>query len=1223
VIRSLPSLILTVFCLLLSFHIAQAQSISGTVNSYAQVTNLTGNNVTVGSAAGFNAGDRVLLIQMKGATINTANTAAYGNLTNLNDAGNYELSTIDSVSGNVVTLMATPCQSYDPTGRVQLIRVYTDTNATVTGNLTCQPWNGTTGGVVVLEITDTLTLNADIDVTGDGFRGGAFVTGGFSCGDQNYISNSQGGSKGEGITDFVGGQTHSRGKQANGGGGSNRGNCGAGGGGNGGAGGLGGYVWSGCGNTTIQGVGGLSLPATNGKAFLGGGGGGGFRDNGQTVSSGSNGGGLIYILAGTVIGNGNVLRADADQVVTVTNDEGAGAAGAGGTILMDVGNYAGFGGILLSAIGGTGGYTFNNIFTGNCHGPGGGGGGGIVWLNQTATPVGVVANTNPGVAGIVSNPAQSCFNTTYGATDGTPGSLLFNLAPPAGAIVDLGSDTTLCTGDTLVLAPGAFTTYTWSDSSTADTLAISTAGQYAVTVTNGCGFAIDTIDVSIAPLPTPDLGNDTTVCSGTNVTFSPGTFAAYVWQDNTTNPTLVSGTTGQISVTVTDTNGCQAADTALLTVNPLPTVNITGNLSYCLFDSTQLDAGPGFTAYNWSNGATTQTIFASSPGPYSVTVTDANGCQNSDTVIVSVLALPVIGLGNDITVCEGTPVTLNASPLFSGYLWQDGSTNQTFSPTVTGTYSVTVTDANGCQDRDTIEVTFNPNPVVDLGPDQAVCIGQSATFTTGLPSSWSYVWQDGTTPQSYIASNAGNYAVTVTDPNGCSGSDNANLVVNPLPTPDLGPDFQLCAGNVQVSPSGGPYNLYQWQDGSTNPTFNVPGPGTYSVTVTDGNGCENSDDVLVTPGVATIDLGNDTTICDGDVITLQSGPGWVSVVWEDGSTGGLHTVGAIGTYSITVVDPLGCVATDDMDIVGLVPYPTPNLGADTVLCVGTTLTADAGPGDTYQWSTGATTQTIDIPASPGLYQVTVTVAPGCSSVDGILITQSLPLPQADLGTQQQFCAGDSPSFDVSNTFPATYLWSTGETTPDVTVYTSGTYSVSVTNVCGTAIDSVDILPVIFPPQPDLGPDTNMCNEILTLDAGVVAPNYLWGNGASTPIVSAFHPGTYFVTASNQCGSGSDTIVIVELCEPRLFFPNAFTPDGNGTNDDFGPVGEIVTEYSMSIYDRWGKLIFISNSQNDYWDGTISGQPVSEGAYVWVTSYSYTYRGVTRTIDQSGTVTLYR
>lgn len=1220
-IRFLPSFILIALCCTLNFHRAEAQSISGTVNTYAQVTNLTGNNVTVGSAVGFNAGDRVLLIQMKGAAINSTNTAAYGDLNNINDAGNYELSTIDSVSGNVVTLMASPCQTYDPTGRVQLIRVYADTNATVTGTLTCQPWNGTTGGVIVLEIMDTLTLNADMDVSGDGFRGGNFVTGGFSCGDQNYITGGQGGNKGEGVADFLAGQTHNRGKQANGGGGSNRGNCGAGGGGNGGFGGLGGFVWSGCGNMTIQGVGGLMLPLVNGKAFLGGGGGGGFRDNGQTTASGSNGGGLIYVLAGTVIGNGNDMIADADDVITVTNDEGAGAAGAGGTVLLDIANYVGA--LNLSATGGLGGNTFNNIFTGNCHGPGGGGGGGLVWFSQAAAPAGVVTNTNGGNAGTVTNPAQSCFNTTYGASNGTNGPTLLNLAPPAGAIVDLGNDTLICTGDTLVLAPGAFTTYLWSDTSAADTLAITTAGQYAVTVTNGCGFAIDTIEVTLAPLPTPDLGNDSTVCAGGSVVFTPGTYPGYVWQDNSTNPTFSASVTGQISVTVTDTNGCQAADTALLTVNPLPVVNITGNLSACAGDSTQLDAGPGFTAYNWSNGGTNQTIFASTAGPYTVTVTDANGCQNSATVNVTINSLPVVGLGLDISVCAGTPVTLNASNLFTAYLWQDASTNQTFSPTVTGTYSVTVTDGNGCQDSDTIIVTFNPNPVVDLGPDQAVCIGQSATFTTGFPGSWSYAWQDGSFNQSYIATTAGNYSVTVTDPNGCVGNDNANLVVNPLPTPDLGPDFQLCAGNVQISPSGGPYNLYQWQDASTNPTFNVPGPGTYSVTVTDGNGCENSDNVSVTPGVATVDLGNDTTICDGDVITLQSGPGWISVLWEDGSSGGLHTVGAVGTYSITAVDLLGCIATDNISILGLVPYPTPNLGNDTVLCVGTTLTADAGPGDTYQWSTGATTQSIDIPASPGLYQVTVTVAPGCSSVDGILITQSLPLPQANLGNAQQFCAGDSTIFDVTNTFPATYLWNSGATTPDLTVYNSGTYVVSVTNVCGVAIDSVNVLPVIFPPQPDLGPDTNMCNEVLTLDAGVIAPNYLWGSGALTQIVSAYHPGTYYVTASNQCGSGSDTIVIVDLCEPTLFFPNAFTPDGNDLNDAFGPVGEAVEAYSMSIYDRWGNLVFVSNSQNDYWNGTIGGQPVSEGAYVWVTSYTYTYRGVTRTIDQKGTVTVYR
>lgn len=1192
------------------------------VNSYAQVTNITANNVTVGSAAGFAAGDRVLIIQMKGASITTTNTANYGDITAYNDAGNYELATITGVAGNVITLGSVPCQTYNTTGRVQLVRVFQSTNATVNAPLTCQPWNGFSGGVVALEITNTLTLNANIDVSGAGFRGGNSTVGGFSCNDAAYVSGGgQGGGKGEGIADFVANQINSRGKQANGGGGANRGNSGAGGGGNGGSGGLGGFTYSGC-TPGNRGIGGISHLQANGRAFLGGGGGGGFRDNGQTVTAGVEGGGIVYIIAGTLSGNGNDILSNGATVTGITNDEGAGAAGAGGSILLSVGTYTGA--LNLRATGGVGGNTFNNIFTGNCHGPGGGGGGGVVWFSQGAAPAGVNTFTTGGNSGLVTNPVQPCFNQPHGASDGTAGAVLFNLAPPLGASVFLGADTTICTGDTLLLNPGTYNSYLWQDASTNPTYEVTTAGQYEVTVTSGCGIAIDTINVSLAPLPVPQLGNDTAICIGNGVTFNPGTFSGYLWQDNTANPTLIGTTSGQYEVTVTDAAGCSAADTVILTVNPLPVVNITGNLNYCQNDSTQLDAGPGFTNYVWNTTSSNQTIFATFPGNFSVTVTDANGCQNSDLVNVSVNPLPPLNLGGNLTICDGTPVVLDAGPGMSSYLWSDNSMNQTLSPTTSGTYIVTITDGNGCQNIDSSIVVFNPNPIVNLGNDTSICTGSNVIFDAGGGFT-NYVWQDNSGLQNYVAVQAGNYSVTVTDGNGCQGSDDVNLSLYANPTPSLGANFELCAGNVQLSPTGGPYTGYVWQDASTNPTFNALGPGLYEVTVTDANGCQGQDDVLVVPGIATVDIGNDTIPCEGDPVMLSAGPLWVSVIWEDGTPGTFHSVSGVGTYSVTVVDTIGCIATDTMEITSEVPYPSPDFGPDTVLCVGTSLTVDAGPGDSYIWANGSTSQTQVIPASPGLYQVTVTVAPGCSTIEGIIITQSLPLPQANLGSPVRFCAGDSAIFDVTNTFPATYLWNTGETTPNITAFTEGTYEVAVTNVCGTANDAIDVLPLIFPPNPDLGPDTSVCEEIFQMDAGVgvVATTYLWGSGSISQYASAYHPGTYYVTATNLCGSGSDTLRIIEQCEPNLYFPSAFSPDGNGNNDEFGPVGEIVEDYEMSIYDRWGKMIFLSQSQNDWWNGTIGNQPVQEGVYVWLASYQYTYRGETKTFKRKGTITVIR
>jgi hypothetical protein len=212
-----------------------AQNISGIVNSYSNVTNVTINSVAVSNATAFNVGDYVLLIQMKGATITTGNIQAFGTITNLNNAGNFEFATILSKVGNTLTFESNLCKSYTVNGLVQLVKVAVYNNATITGTVTSQPWNGTTGGIVAIKATGSITFNAGINVSGAGFVGGANTTGFFSCSDPNWANSSNSsGKKGEGIAAAPVGQEGNRAPLANGGGGSNTGNPGAGGGGNGG-----------------------------------------------------------------------------------------------------------------------------------------------------------------------------------------------------------------------------------------------------------------------------------------------------------------------------------------------------------------------------------------------------------------------------------------------------------------------------------------------------------------------------------------------------------------------------------------------------------------------------------------------------------------------------------------------------------------------------------------------------------------------------------------------------------------------------------------------------------------------------------------------------------------------------------------------------------------------------------------------------------------------------
>jgi hypothetical protein len=180
------------FSLLFLEHKLQAQNISGVVNSYVAVSAVTVNSATVTAIGPFQVGDKVLIIQMKGATITTSNTVAFGTITALGNAGNFEFATISSISGNTVTFSSNLCKTYTPSGKVQLVKVPVYTNATIVGTVTAQPWNGTTGGIVAIEATNSITFNANINVSGQGFLGGAVFTGWFGCNDPNYANQNAG-----------------------------------------------------------------------------------------------------------------------------------------------------------------------------------------------------------------------------------------------------------------------------------------------------------------------------------------------------------------------------------------------------------------------------------------------------------------------------------------------------------------------------------------------------------------------------------------------------------------------------------------------------------------------------------------------------------------------------------------------------------------------------------------------------------------------------------------------------------------------------------------------------------------------------------------------------------------------------------------------------------------------------------------------------------------------
>lgn len=409
-----------------SFFLLSANAqISGIVNQYTPVTAIdtcTG-RLNVGDTTGFRVGNSVLLIQMQGAEIMTGNNTSFGTVSAMNDAGNYERAVIDSVSASAVFVSNRLVRRFNPAGKVQLVSIPQFTNIIVSDTLRAKPWNGSSGGVLALDVSGTLTLNAPIVANGTGFRGGAdYVASGNSCngvipitGHVFALGNWRGGYKGEGIALSAAGLELGRGPQANGGGGGNDHNAGGGGGSNVSKGGKGGNNADpnplGC-NGFFPGIGGYALPTTFDRIFMGGGGGAGHSNN-LMRSKGGAGGGIILLKAGAINGSFPAIYTNGINAGLSLSD-GSGGGGAGGTIWLDLATPNP--NLVLTTNGGRGGNADNNNVD-RCMGPGGGGAGGRILTNASPGMFSITA----GQAGITINSTIGCNNSSNSGEAGSSG----------------------------------------------------------------------------------------------------------------------------------------------------------------------------------------------------------------------------------------------------------------------------------------------------------------------------------------------------------------------------------------------------------------------------------------------------------------------------------------------------------------------------------------------------------------------------------------------------------------------------------------------------------------------------------------------------------------------------------------------------------------------------------------------------------------------------------
>jgi hypothetical protein len=710
-------------------------------------------------------------------------------------------------------------------------------------------------------------------------------------------------------------------------------------------------------------------------------------------------------------------------------------------------------------------------------------------------------------------------------------------------------------------------TYLWSNGATTEDISGLPAGTYSVMVTdaNGCtATASATVNNTGGPVVTV-TGTTNVLCFGQNtgsinITVSGGTSPyTYLWSNGATTEDISGLIAGTYSVTVTDAGSCTAMASATITQPGVLTASATATNTTCGASngSVNLTVTGGISPYTylWSNGATTEDINGLIAATYNVTVTDANGCTKTASATVNNTSIPTITVTGIVHVlCFGQNtgsinITMNGGTAPYTYLWSNGATTEDISGLIAGTYSVTVTDATACTATASITVTQAASglttSIIAINATCGNANGSIDLTVNGGTAPYTYLWSNGATTEDISGLTAGTYSVTVTDANGCTATASAAINSVGGPTVVITSTINvLCfgqnTGSINITVSGGtsPY-IYFWSNGATTEDISGLVAGTYSVIVTDGNGCSASTSATITQpasAVAASATATNTTCgaSNGSInLTVTGGTTPYTYLWSNGATTEDISGLTPGIYSVTVTDANGCTATASATVNSISIPAVTVTGITHVLCFGQStgsinITVNGGSAPyTYLWSNGAITEDISGLVA-GTYSVTVTDANGCTATASATVNQPASPVTANATATNATCGNPNGSVNLTvtgGTSPYTYLWSNGATTEDISGLAAGTYTVTVTDANGCTATASATVNNIAGPTVTVTSTTNvLCfgqstgSINITVTAGTSPYTYLWSNGATTEDISGLAAGTYSVTVTdaNAC-----------------------------------------------------------------------------------------------------------
>jgi gliding motility-associated-like protein len=656
---------------------------------------------------------------------------------------------------------------------------------------------------------------------------------------------------------------------------------------------------------------------------------------------------------------------------------------------------------------------------------------------------------------------------------------------------------TICAGDTLPLIAGGGDEYLWqpstglSDSTIANPLAFPTDTiTYTLTYKDPCGIrTVQEVVVNVIPRPTIPLALADTVrfCAGEDSLLDLPFVGTFLWSDGSSDSTYLIDQPGLVWVEIS--SGCTVVrDSLFASYDTLPQVELGPDLELCEGDTVALEVtDPRATGYFWQDGTSGPAYQITNPGLYWVSLLNRCGTV-SDTVRAIYDSLPRINLGVDTTLCNRESYLLDAFYREATYLWQDGSTDTTLRINQPGLYWAETNNRCGTW-RDSIVISYDSLPQVELGDAQERCEGDSVTLDATWPGSI-YGWNTGDTTASIRVGATNTYVVSVSNICGIT-TDVVDITFLPQPNADLGPDTTLCTSDPLVLDVTQEGATYQWQDGTAGGTFQTNQAGTYWVLVERAN-CFDRDTIEVSVERApTVSLGEDRLLCDGAVATLDASIAdpTVAYQWNDGSTDPSRTISQAGIYNVTLSNV--CGQAQDQVQIRTSETPNINLGGDQVICEDDSVVLNASfPQATYRWQDGSREATL-LAAETGVY--TVKVETVCGETSDQAVVRKVSPPTIDLGEDTLSCEGQVVRLRV-DPGQGDIRWQDGSTAPVLEVRETGRYAVSIENACGIESDEVALefinceCPLYSPNA--FTPNGDLVNDVFQLTPSCQVDNYL-------------------------------------------------------------------------------------------------------------------------------------